>query len=63
MADWPGLTQAALYEGRDLKPTTQLDAFIAGAVAEHFAVDPARAMTALFPASAKVAAINGLIRA
>lgn len=61
VSDWPGLTQASLYEGRDLKPTTQLDAFIAGAVADHFAVDPARAMAALFPASAKVAAISGLI--
>lgn len=63
VSDWPGLTQAALYEGRDLKPTTQLDAFIAGAVADHFAVDPVKAMAALFPASTKVAAINGLIRA
>jgi len=61
VSDWPGLTQASLYEGRDLKPTTQLDAFIAGAVADHFAIDPAKAMAALFPASAKVAAINGLI--
>jgi len=63
VSDWPGLTQAALYEGRDLKPTTQLDAFIAGAVADHFAVDPVKAMAALVPASTKVAAINGLIRA
>ncbi|MDE0877579.1 MAG: DUF1501 domain-containing protein [Sphingomonas bacterium] len=63
VSDWPGLTQASLYEGRDLKPTMQLDAFIAGAVADHFAVDPAKAMAALFPASAKVAAIGGLVRA
>ncbi|MGP7795951.1 DUF1501 domain-containing protein [Sphingomonas sp. CLY1604] len=63
MADWPGLAQANLYEARDLKPTTPLDALIGGAVAEHFAVDPARAMAALFPASAKTAAIEGLMRA
>ncbi len=62
MADWPGLAQANLYEARDLKPTTPLDALIGGAVAEHFAVDPARAMAALFPASAKTAAITGLMR-
>ena len=63
LADWPGLAAANLYEARDLKPTTQLDAFIGGAVASHFAVDPARAMAALFPASARTAAIEGLLRA
>ncbi len=51
LADWPGLQAAALFEGRDLKPTLQLDAFIAGAVAGHFGVEPARAMAALFPLS------------
>jgi uncharacterized protein (DUF1501 family) len=62
VADWPGLKPTQLYQGRDLKPTTPLDALIGGAVAEHFAVAPDRAMAALFPPSAKVAAINGLIR-
>ncbi|MCU6455557.1 DUF1501 domain-containing protein [Sphingomonas sp. A2-49] len=63
LADWPGLATASLYEARDLKPTTPLDAFIGGAVADHFAVEPPRAMTALFPASAQTAAIGGLLRA
>ena len=63
LADWPGLAPASLYEARDLKPTTPLDAFIGGAVADHFAVEPPRAMAALFPASAKTAAIEGLLRA
>lgn len=49
IADWPGLTDAALYEGRDLKPTTDLDALIAGALAQHYALDPARVMATLFP--------------
>jgi uncharacterized protein (DUF1501 family) len=49
IADWPGLSAAALYEGRDLKPTTDLDALIAGALAQHYALDPARVMTSLFP--------------
>ena len=39
-----------------------LDALIGGAVAEHFAVQPDRTMAALFPPSAKVAALEGLIR-
>ncbi|RZT54986.1 uncharacterized protein (DUF1501 family) [Sphingomonas sp. BK036] len=62
VSDWPGLAPAALYEARDLKPTMQLDAFIGGAVSAHFGVDPARAMAALFPASARTAAIEGLVR-
>jgi uncharacterized protein (DUF1501 family) len=62
VCDWPGLAPAALYEARDLKPTMQLDAFIGGAVSAHFGVEPARAMAALFPASARTAAIEGLVR-
>lgn len=49
LADWPGLSQAALYEGRDLTPTTDLDALIAGALAQHYALEPARVMSSLFP--------------
>ncbi|SFO21483.1 DUF1501 domain-containing protein [Sphingomonas sp. OK281] len=62
VSDWPGLAPAALFEARDLKPTMQLDAFIGGAVSSHFGVEPARAMAALFPASARTAAIEGLVR-
>ncbi len=61
LADWPGLQQAALFEGRDLKPTLQLDAFIAGAVAGHFGVEPARAMAALFPLSKGTRPVDGLV--
>ncbi len=51
VADWPGLSQSELYEGRDLKPTTDLDALIGAALAQHYRVDPARAMATLFPES------------
>jgi uncharacterized protein (DUF1501 family) len=51
VSDWPGLAQAALYEGRDLKPTTDLDALIAGALAQHYALEPPRVMSTLFPES------------
>ena len=30
IADWPGLTEAQLYEGRDLKPTVDLRAVLKG---------------------------------
>jgi uncharacterized protein (DUF1501 family) len=49
IADWPGLSQPALYEGRDLKPTTDLDALIAAALAQHYGLEPARVMATLFP--------------
>lgn len=61
LADWPGLGQAALFEGRDLKPTTQLDAFIGGATAAHFGLDPARTMAKLFPDSRGASAVSGLV--
>ena len=63
LADWPGLATAQLYEARDLCPTIDLDALIAGAVAGHFGLDPARALPALFPAAAKGRAVEGLMRA
>jgi len=44
VADWPGLAPAALFQGRDLTPTLDLDAVIAGAVAQHYGLDPARTL-------------------
>ena len=49
LADWPGLAPGALYENRDLKPTTSLDTLIAAALAQHYRLDPARVRGALFP--------------
>jgi uncharacterized protein (DUF1501 family) len=62
VADWPGLAPAALYEGRDLRPTTGLDAVIAGAIAGHYGLDPALAYRTLFPGGA-TRPLDGLIRA
>jgi uncharacterized protein (DUF1501 family) len=63
VADWPGLSTAALYESRDLRPTTDLDALIAGALAQHFGLDPARAMATLFPETRGTAFAQSLITA
>jgi uncharacterized protein (DUF1501 family) len=49
LADWPGLSQSALYDGRDLKPTMDLDVLIGTALAQHYGLDPSRVMPALFP--------------
>lgn len=62
LADWPGLSTGSLYEGRDLKPTTDLDALIAGALAQHYALEPSRVMSALFPQSRGTPFTQSLIR-
>ena len=63
IADWPGLGDAALYEGRDLKPTVDLDTVIASAAAGHFGIEGMRAMKTLFPETRGTRAIEGLVRA
>ncbi|HEX5317868.1 MAG TPA: DUF1501 domain-containing protein, partial [Stellaceae bacterium] len=61
IADWPGLSAAALYEGRDLKPTTELDSLIAGALGQHYGLEGSRTIAALFPESRGTALAKPLI--
>lgn len=63
IADWPGLSDAALHEGRDLRPTAGLDNVIASATAAHFGIDPKRAVAAMFPGERSARLFDGLIRA
>jgi uncharacterized protein (DUF1501 family) len=63
VADWPGLSDAALYESRDLKPTAGLDTVIGSAVAGHFDLTPARTAQALFPGMQHARFMNDLVRA
>ena len=39
IADWPGLQDADLYEGRDLKPTIDLRAVLKGLLRDHLRVE------------------------
>ena len=50
VGDWPGLAPSALYQGRDLAPAQGFEALVAGAVAEHYGLDPERVARTLFPA-------------
>ncbi|WP_374405178.1 DUF1501 domain-containing protein [Pelagerythrobacter sp.] len=50
VGDWPGLSSSALYQGRDLYPAQSLEALVAGAIAEHYALDPEQVGRTLFPA-------------
>jgi uncharacterized protein (DUF1501 family) len=61
LSDWPGLAPGQLYEGRDLKPTMSIDALLAGAIAEHFGLDPMQAAPKLFPGGAGKP-LAGLVR-
>lgn len=61
LADWPGLAQAQLHEGRDLRPTMAMEALVAGLVAGHYGVDVQQAARTLYPAHAELAAISGLV--
>ncbi|HZF15357.1 MAG TPA: DUF1501 domain-containing protein [Steroidobacteraceae bacterium] len=63
LADWPGLRTANLYEGRDLKPTTDLRQVVKGVLHEHLGVDPAALARNVFPESQAIAPAEGLIRA
>jgi uncharacterized protein (DUF1501 family) len=62
IADWPGLGASALHEGRDLRPTQEMDALIASAVAECFALDHERVAHALFATVPSLARVDRLLR-
>jgi uncharacterized protein (DUF1501 family) len=62
IADWPGLSQSALYENRDLKPTMALDALIAGAAGESFSLDPQLVSRAVFKDGSGAKPVTGLLR-
>ncbi|MFV0298950.1 MAG: DUF1501 domain-containing protein, partial [Hyphomicrobiaceae bacterium] len=60
LADWPGLADAQLYEGRDLKPTQDLRALAKGLLQEQFGITSAQLATTVFPDSRAVAPLTGL---
>jgi uncharacterized protein (DUF1501 family) len=63
MADWPGLSSRALYQGRDLKPTTDLRSVLKGVLSEHLLVSSGALENTVFPGSADARPIKGLFRA
>jgi uncharacterized protein (DUF1501 family) len=63
IADWPGLSAHALYQGRDLAPTLDLRSVLKGLLADHLQV-PSRALDdTVFPDSAAARPLHGLLRA
>ena len=45
LADWPGLAADSLHQGRDLRPTRDLSAVIAAALASHYGLPETRLAT------------------
>jgi uncharacterized protein (DUF1501 family) len=60
-ADWPGLGAGKLLEDRDLQPTQDLRAVAKGLLAQHLGLG-AEALATVFPDSATVQPMAGLIR-
>jgi uncharacterized protein (DUF1501 family) len=61
IADWPGVGDAKLYEGRDLKPTTDLRAILKGLLRDHLRVDEKALASSVFPGSAAMKGTGGLV--
>jgi uncharacterized protein (DUF1501 family) len=62
-SDWPGLARKSLMDGRDLRPTTDLRALFKGVLIDHLNVTPRHVESEVFPDSAEVRAMEGLVRA
>jgi uncharacterized protein (DUF1501 family) len=61
LADWPGLSPMALYEGRDLNPTTDLRGIAKGILGDLFGVSAAVLAGEIFPDSGAVRPARDLI--
>ena len=60
IADWPGLKNANLHEGRDLAATTDLRAVLKGLLKDHLRVTDQALVANVFPGSAGVTPMAGL---
>ena len=63
IADWPGLSAHALYQGRDLAPTLDVRSVLKGILTEHLAVSSRALEQSVFPDSAAATPLRGLLRA
>lgn len=61
LADWPGLSEASLHEGRDLKPTRDLRSVLKGVLKDHLGLPDQILARSVFPDSEKISAVQGLV--
>lgn len=62
ITDWPGLARANLLESRDLRPTRDLRSVMKGVLRDHLGVAGGALDSTVFPGSAAVKPLDGLIR-
>ena len=60
IADWPGLGERALHEGRDLRPTLDLRALFKSALIAQLGLAEAAIESQVFPDSRSVRPLEGL---
>ncbi len=63
ISDWPGLSQSALLDGRDLKPTLDLRSVFKAVLGEHLHIDAKSLDAKVFPDSKGARPLPGLMRA
>ena len=61
ISDWPSLKPASLYDGRDLKPTTDLRAVVKGVLTDHLGIGERVLAETVFPDSAASKPMRGLV--
>jgi uncharacterized protein (DUF1501 family) len=61
IADWPGLADQSLYEGRDLRPTLDLRAVFKGVLHDHLRVGRRALNSSVFPDTGKIRPLKDLI--
>nr|ACH58983.2 hypothetical protein AKSOIL_0062 [uncultured bacterium BLR2] len=61
VADWPGLAPNALFEGRDLRPTTDLRSVMKSLLRDHLGLPRQFIDTAVFPDSAATPYLANLV--
>lgn len=61
VADWPGLSPSALYQGRDLRPTTDLRSVAKSVLRDHMGVSSKFIDTQIFPDSSNAPYLANLV--
>lgn len=61
--DWPGLAPGQLYEGSDVRPTTDLRSVFKGVLRDHLGVPPNMLNTTIFPGSTGILPLSNLVKA
>lgn len=62
LTPWPGMSEKALFEGRDVAPATDLRALFKGLLRDHAGVPEAALEDKVFPGSRSVRPLDGLVR-